>query len=124
MKKTLACSFLMAVVLASFSAWAQPTAKPVELKFSTWSPPVSGVAKIDQKMCDMIMEKSQGRIKITTYFGETLLKMPEAFRGVQSGQVHSVTEAQRLGLPLNWNERYRGLVGQSSNIPTTLYCLI
>jgi TRAP-type C4-dicarboxylate transport system substrate-binding protein len=36
-------------------------------------------------MCDMIIEKSQGRIKITAYFGESLLKMPETFRGVQSG---------------------------------------
>jgi TRAP-type C4-dicarboxylate transport system substrate-binding protein len=79
-------SFLTVVlVLVSYTAWAQTPAKPLELKFSSWSPPTSIVAKVDQKMCDMIMEKSQGRIKIATYFGESLLKMPEAFRGVQSG---------------------------------------
>ena len=76
----------MILVLSSFcSGWGQTQAKPLELKFTSWSPPASGVAKMDQKMLDMIMEKSQGRIKITSFFGETLLKMPETFRGVQNG---------------------------------------
>ena len=84
--KTVCLHFLSIVlILVSFTAWAQTPEKPFELKFTTWSPPASGVAKVDQKLCDMIMERSQGRIKITTYFGETLLKMTETFRGVQSG---------------------------------------
>ena len=82
-----ACLFLLTVVLVliSCTAWAQTPASPIELKYADWSPPHMGIAKINQKMFDMIMEKSQGRIKITTYFAETLLKNPEMFRGIQSG---------------------------------------
>ena len=81
-----ACLSLLTVVLVliSYTAWAQTAAKPIELKYSDWSPPHMAMAKINQKMLDMIMEKSQGRIKITSYFAETLMKNPETFRGVQS----------------------------------------
>ena len=85
MKKVCLCVLVATVVLISFNVRAQTTTKPVELKYGEWSPPMSGVAKLDQKMLDMIMEKSQGKIKITSYFAETLLKYPDVFRGTQSG---------------------------------------
>lgn len=59
--------------------------KVFELKYVDWSPPTAGISKINQKMLDMMMEKSGGRIKITAYFGESLLKMAEVFKGVQQG---------------------------------------
>jgi len=78
-----ACLSLLTVVLVliSFTAWAET----IELKYSDWSAPHMSMAKINQKMLDMIMERSQGRIKITSYFAETLMKNPETFRGIQSG---------------------------------------
>jgi TRAP-type C4-dicarboxylate transport system substrate-binding protein len=81
------CAVFLAtvLVLSSISGWAQTATKPIELKYADWSPPTSGLAKINQKMLDVIVEKSQGRIKITAYFGETLLKNPEMFRGIQAG---------------------------------------
>ena len=81
------CSYILVamVVLISLSVRAQTPATPIELKYSDWSPPHMSMAKINQKMLDMIMEKSQGRIKITSYFAETLMKNPETFRGIQSG---------------------------------------
>jgi TRAP-type C4-dicarboxylate transport system substrate-binding protein len=85
MKRVVSGLLITIVVLVSFSVWAQTAAKPIELKYADWNPPPAGISKVNQKMLDMIVEKSQGRIKITPYFGETLLKMAEVFRGVQSG---------------------------------------
>ena len=85
MKRVCLSLLVVMVVLLSFAAWAQTSAKPLELKYAGWTPPTAGIAKIHQKMLDMITEKTQGKVKITAYFGETLLKMPELFRGVQSG---------------------------------------
>jgi TRAP-type C4-dicarboxylate transport system substrate-binding protein len=85
MKKVYLYVLVAMVVFLSFSAMAQTPANPIELKYADWSPPTFLIAKINQKMLDMIMEKSQGRIKITSYFAETLLKNPEMFRGIQSG---------------------------------------
>ncbi|MEW6663682.1 MAG: TRAP transporter substrate-binding protein DctP [Thermodesulfobacteriota bacterium] len=85
MKRIFSILLATAFMLASFSVWAQAQSKPLELKYADWNPPVSAVAMVHQKMLDMIAEKSQGRIKIVPYFGEGLLKMPEVYRGVQSG---------------------------------------
>jgi len=85
MKKVYLCVLVAMVVLISLSVRAQTPENPLELKFADWAPPHMGIAKLNQKMLDMIMEKSQGRIKIKSYFAETLLKNPEQFRGIQSG---------------------------------------
>jgi TRAP-type C4-dicarboxylate transport system substrate-binding protein len=81
MKKS---GFVFIILLLAFPSlvFAQKT---FELKYVDWSPPTAGISKINQKMLDMITEKSGGRIKITAYFGESLLKMAEVFKGVQQG---------------------------------------
>jgi TRAP-type C4-dicarboxylate transport system substrate-binding protein len=83
MKRIFAGFVGLGVALVAFSAWAQT--KPLELKFADWNPPTSAVAKVHQKMLERIMEKSQGKIKITPYYGGSLLPAPEVFGGVQSG---------------------------------------
>ena len=42
-------------------------------------------SQIDQAFADRVFEKSGGKLKITTYFSESLLKYAELYRGVQSG---------------------------------------
>jgi TRAP-type transport system periplasmic protein len=85
MKRTFSGLLGAILLLMPFATWAQTQASPLELKYADWNPPTATVAKVHQKMLDIIAEKSQGRIKVTPYFGEGLLKMPEMFRGVQSG---------------------------------------
>jgi TRAP-type transport system periplasmic protein len=59
--------------------------KVIEWKFAAQHAPITGVAKIDQAFADRVFEKSGGKLKITTYFSESLLKYAELYRGVQSG---------------------------------------
>uniref|UniRef100_A0A7C2P1Z9 TRAP transporter substrate-binding protein n=1 Tax=candidate division WOR-3 bacterium TaxID=2052148 RepID=A0A7C2P1Z9_UNCW3 len=59
----------------------------IELKLAQWDPPQTMVAQFTQRMVDMINEKARGRLKITPYFGETLIKQPEHYRATQLGVV-------------------------------------
>ncbi len=74
------CFFLMAS-----ADIARAQTKPIELKLAQWDPPQAKIARLTQKMADMINEKSGGRIKVVTYFGETLLKQAESYRSTQLG---------------------------------------
>lgn len=60
-------------------------AEEFRLKYSTWNAPTTEVGKIEEKMLNMIEEKSGGRIKFERYYSESLLKMAETYRGVQTG---------------------------------------
>jgi TRAP-type C4-dicarboxylate transport system substrate-binding protein len=79
--------------------------KPIELKLADWNPPKAGVAQITQKMADMIGEKSGGKLKIRVYTAESLVKMVEVFRGVQTGVADiSYCTAAVMGSPLELNK--------------------
>lgn len=64
--------------------WAQ--GKTIELSFSHTIPPVVPLAKVYQAWAGMIEERSGGRVKINFYWAESLLKVSEFYRGVQTGQ--------------------------------------
>ena len=57
--------------------------KPIELNFAYWSSPKAKTAQLFKEMLDRIEKRSNGRIKFNAYFGETLLKISESYRGVQ-----------------------------------------
>lgn len=102
-------SFLVPLLIVllggvTFAFCAEPI-KPIELKLGDWNPPKAGVAQITQKMADMIGAKSEGRLKITVYPGESLVKMAEVFRGVQTGVADiSYCTASLIGSPLELNK--------------------
>lgn len=58
----------------------------IELSFTHTIPPVIPIAKVYQKWAEMLAERSGGRVKINFYWGESLLKASEFYRGVQTGQ--------------------------------------
>ena len=60
-------------------------AKVIELKYSDWNPAVSDLAKRAQQFAGLIEERTGGRVKITLYFGQALMRSAEQLRGIQSG---------------------------------------
>lgn len=73
----------LALVITPFMA---VHAQPIELKFAHYSPPghpmLEGIAKPWAKMVE---EKTNGKVKITIYPAQTLVKMRDTFDGVVSG---------------------------------------
>jgi len=57
----------------------------IELKYSDWNPAVSDLAKRAQQFAGLIEERTGGRVKITLYFGQALMRSAEQLRGIQSG---------------------------------------
>jgi TRAP-type transport system periplasmic protein len=70
---------------ATPSSQSAAAAKVKELKYADWSPASDPLSKINQQWADMINQKTNGAIHITTYFSESLLKSSEVYRGVQTG---------------------------------------
>ncbi|MGB9886413.1 MAG: TRAP transporter substrate-binding protein [Moorellales bacterium] len=65
---------------------AQPASgKVIELKFNDWGPPGIGIGKLHQQAAKMIEEKTNGQVKVTCYFSESLAKYPETFKAVTTG---------------------------------------
>ncbi len=60
--------------------------KPIELKFTTWPPPVGTVyEKMLAPWGKTIEERTNGRVKITFYAGESLAKAPDTYDAVVNG---------------------------------------
>jgi len=104
-KRSFLVTLLIVVLSAVTSAFCAEQTKPIELRLADWNPPKSGVAQITQKMADTIGARSGGRLKITVYPGESLVKMAEVFRGVQTGVADiSYCTAALIGSPLELNK--------------------
>jgi TRAP-type C4-dicarboxylate transport system substrate-binding protein len=96
-------TFTMGTVFMMTPAWAS-SPKPIELSFTHTIPPVVPIAKVYQQWAKMVGEKTGGRIKINFYWGESLLKASEFYRGVQTGQTDITYYALGLDyglMPLN-----------------------
>jgi TRAP-type C4-dicarboxylate transport system substrate-binding protein len=59
----------------------------IELQMADWDPPAAPICKTTQAWADMINKLTNGKVKITVYFGGTLLKFSEVYRGIQTGMV-------------------------------------
>lgn len=55
------------------------------LRYSDWVGPQLWVNQLKLQMFDMINKNTKGEIKIKPYFAESLAKLPDQFRAVQSG---------------------------------------
>ena len=79
---------LVAVLAAVFMATPAAMAEEgkINIKFSTWHPPVSREVKtVWQPMLDELVKRSNGRITYTLYAGGALGKGPEHFDIVKNG---------------------------------------
>ena len=83
---TIALCLIIVPAMITFAPAFAEKPKVKELSFAHTIPPVVPVAKVYQAWAKMIGERSGGRIKINFYWGESLLKASEFFRGVQTGQ--------------------------------------
>ena len=125
MKKTSYVSGILIISLIFFWVLLAGTAvsgeKPIEVNFAYWGSPKAMTAKLFQEMLDRIEKRSNGRIKFNAYFGETLLKISETYRGVQLG----VTDMSYFGPGIPGNPIVLGKIislpflGITSNVMTT-----
>ncbi|MCR4420587.1 MAG: TRAP transporter substrate-binding protein DctP [Clostridia bacterium] len=58
----------------------------IELKYADWHTTAMNLGKKNEETIKKLEERSNGRIKVVPYFGETLLKSSDLFRGVATGQ--------------------------------------
>jgi len=79
--------FISALILAdtSISSPTTTTSKVWNLKFNDWAQPNIPWGKRNIIFADMIKERTNGRVNITWYWNETLSKMPDTWRNVQTG---------------------------------------
>jgi TRAP-type C4-dicarboxylate transport system substrate-binding protein len=89
MKKRIGVSLivLLAVGFIAIEAAAQTVQKPkvFELKYATFLTPAIARAPVDKEWIRRIEEQSKGRIKITIYWGGSLLNYNDTLKGVGSG---------------------------------------
>lgn len=79
---------ITATFVCIFKIWSTSLAfgqEVIELKYADWNPPTLTVAQVNQAMLNRITERTKGKVRFVTFFSETLLKMPEVYRGVQTG---------------------------------------
>ncbi|MFH1646419.1 MAG: TRAP transporter substrate-binding protein DctP [Chloroflexota bacterium] len=57
----------------------------IELKFTSHNSPEVPLSKYHKQWGDMLEERSGGRVKVTEYWSESLLKLSEVYRGTQTG---------------------------------------
>jgi TRAP-type transport system periplasmic protein len=69
------------------AASSAPAAAPkvFELRVSHAAPGVAPIAKMVQAMGDRIVQNSNGRVKISYYWTNTLVPYAESFKGIQTG---------------------------------------
>ncbi|MBN2041960.1 MAG: TRAP transporter substrate-binding protein DctP [Spirochaetes bacterium] len=59
--------------------------KPIELRFAHTIPPFVPLAKAYQNWAAKVAKDTKGRVKINIFWGESLLKATELYRGTQTG---------------------------------------
>ena len=72
--------------------------KTIELSLAQTIPPQIPFGKLTQQWADMIAEKTNNQVKINIFWGESLLKASEFYRGVQT----SVTDITYYVVGLDW----------------------
>jgi TRAP-type C4-dicarboxylate transport system substrate-binding protein len=60
-------------------------AQPIEIVWTSNTPAEVGMSVVQDALMNKIEEQSGGRVKFIKYWGESLLKDPEMFRGIQDG---------------------------------------
>jgi len=86
MKKLFIILFLIILInVASTTAPVLAQTKVIELKFTSHNGPEVPLSKYHKQWGDMLEKRSNGRVKVTYYWSEALLKLGDALRGTQTG---------------------------------------
>lgn len=64
---------------------AKEPVKIIELKYNDWGPEAIMLGQVGKEAAKMVEEKTNGRVKVTPYFSETLLKYGDTFTGTATG---------------------------------------
>lgn len=75
----------LAAVLILGACSGKKETKPIELSYSIFFPPSHLQAQTATAWAEEIEKRSQGRVKINVYAGETLTKAPQVYEGVVNG---------------------------------------
>lgn len=74
-----------ATTTAPGTTTAQAAGKTIELRFATFIPPTDVYAVALGEWAKDLEQRTNGRVKVTFYHGQSLLKVPELLDGVASG---------------------------------------
>lgn len=78
---------LLHAVIAGKEPWPGPkieySGAPIELRFSNPWPPVSQLVRASNELTALLERASEGKIKVKTYHGGTLVPRPEGFRAAR-----------------------------------------
>ncbi len=87
MKKKIFLFFLVAAIGAAFMIVAplQSQAAPIKLTYSNFFPPSHIQAKLADSWCREIEKRTDGRVKVEHYPGQTLTKAKQVYDGVVEG---------------------------------------
>ncbi|MFC1883254.1 TRAP transporter substrate-binding protein [Thermodesulfobacteriota bacterium] len=78
--------YLMAAVSLIFCFYGtSASAKPIELSYANMFPPTHIQSKLPESWCKEVEKRTNGKVKITYYPGQTLLKGPKIYSGVVDG---------------------------------------
>ena len=84
MKNKALMIFLMVILAVVFNNPAI-FAKVIKLKFANFFPLPSGQSKICAEFCSDVEKRTNGRIKIQYFAGQSLLKAPAMYSGIETG---------------------------------------
>ena len=107
-----------------FGTPALSRAKTIELSLSHTIPPQIPFGKLTQQWADMVAEKTNNQVKINIYWGESLLKAAEFYRGVQTGQTDITYYVVGLDwglMPLNMFSKLAFMGYPSMEVGTEIY---
>lgn len=86
MKKVLICAFALLIGVAFlFTSTPQAQAGPIKLTYSNFFPPTHIQSKLAEAWCKEVEKRTNGRVKIEYYPGQTLTKARQCYDGVLSG---------------------------------------
>jgi TRAP-type C4-dicarboxylate transport system substrate-binding protein len=90
MKKTIffllgTVPILLFTLSSTAPLYAESAGETMELKLATWNPPQILLSQVMKQWGEKIEERSNGRIKITFYFAQSLASYRDTYRVTQSG---------------------------------------
>lgn len=106
---------------------APAPAKPIELRFATFIPPFDVYAEQMHAWAKELEEATNGRIKVTFYHAESLVKMPDLLDAVGAGTAHFAMIDANLAperLPLSGIMTLPMLFKHTSQSQQTMWALL
>jgi len=78
-------AFLTLLICTFISTTVALAGNTINLTYSGFMPPTHGQSKLEAAWCEEVGERTNGRVKITHYSGQTLTQADQNFQGVKSG---------------------------------------